>query len=92
MIIPTFTSVEEARAFLAFQIWFVIGFVSQMQSGEAFSVSLLKSVFCMALGPLNVIRILINNIIHKGEINRRNKTCHTANTETEGSRMPSKFI
>jgi hypothetical protein len=67
MIIPTFTSVEEARAFLAFQIWVVIGFVSQMLSGEALSVNPLKSVFYMALGPLNVIRILINNIIHKGK-------------------------
>lgn len=67
MIIPTFASVEGVRAFLAFQIWFVIGFVSQMRSGEAFSVSPLKFVFYMALGPLNVIRILINNIIHKGK-------------------------
>lgn len=67
MIIPTFTSVEEARAFLAFQIWVVIGFVSQMLSGEEPSINLLKSVFYMALGPLNVIRILINNIIHKGK-------------------------
>ena len=67
MIIPTFTSVEEARAFLAFQVWVVIGFVSQMLRGEEPSVNPLKSVFYMALGPLNAIRILINDSIHKGK-------------------------
>lgn len=64
MCIPTFTSIEEARGFLVFQIWCVIGFLSHMFSGDdPFEPPLWKIIFYMALGPLNIIRIMVKKAI-----------------------------
>lgn len=66
--ITTFSSVAEARIVLAYQIWVVTGFLSHMfilDSDDSFDdLPLWKHIFYIALGPLNIIRI-IKRIISK---------------------------
>ena len=69
MIPMIFNSETEARGFLIYQIWTVIGFLSQLlmsdEEDDGTNKALLISILYMALGPLNVIRILIKRIIKK---------------------------
>ena len=59
-------SAADVRIFLVFQIWVVTGFLSHMLNGDdPFEPPLWKSIFYMALGPLNIIRIIIRKIISK---------------------------
>ena len=78
MFIPTFTSEGEACGFLVFQIWCVIGFLSHMFSGDdPFEPPLWKSIFYMALGPLNIIRIMVKKAISaiSNKAISKNKEC-----------------
>ena len=64
----TFNSEAEVRVLLVFQIWCVAGFLSHMLNGDdPFEPPLWKTIFYMALGPLNIIRIIIKRIISKKE-------------------------
>ena len=66
MFIPTFISEGEACGFLVFQIWCVAGFLSHMLNGDdPFEPPLWKIIFYIALGPLNIIRIITKRIISK---------------------------
>ena len=69
MIPMIFNSETEARGFLIYQIWTVTGFLSQLlmsdEEDDGTNKALLVSILYMALGPLNVIRILIKRIISK---------------------------
>lgn len=49
----------EVISLMIFQIWWVIGFISHMFSGEEPNIGIGKALFHMSLGPLNVIRLLI---------------------------------
>ena len=63
---PTFNSEAELRVLLVFQIWCVAGFLSHMLNGDdPFEPPLWKIIFYIALGPLNIIRIIIKRIISK---------------------------
>ena len=77
MCIPTFTSIEEARGFLIFQIWWVIGFLSHMFSGDESTSELPLAIFYMALGPLNIIRIMVKKAISaiSNKAISKNKEC-----------------
>ena len=62
----TFNSEAEFRVLLVFQIWSVVGFLSHMLNGDdPFEPPLWKIIFYIALGPLNIIRIIIKRIISK---------------------------
>ena len=62
----TFNSEAEVRVLLVFQIWCVAGFLSHMLNGDdPFEPPLWKIIFYIALGPLNIIRIIIKRIISK---------------------------
>ena len=62
----TFNSEAEFRVLLVFQIWCVAGFLSHMLHGDdPFEPPLWKIIFYIALGPLNIIRIIIKRIISK---------------------------
>lgn len=64
MFIPAFTSEAEVRVLLVFQIWCVAGFLSYMLNGDdPFEPPLWKTIFYMALGPLNIIRIMVKKAI-----------------------------
>ena len=69
MIPMIFISETEARGFLIYQIWTVTGFLSQLlmsdEEDDGTNKALFISILYMALGPLNVIRILIKRIISK---------------------------
>lgn len=62
----TFNSEAEVRVLLVFQIWCVAGFLSHMLNGDdPFEPPLWKIIFYMALGPLNIIRIIIKKATSK---------------------------
>ena len=69
MIPMIFNSETEARGFLIYQIWIVTGFLSQLlmsdEEDDGTNKALIISILYMALGPLNVIRILIKRILNK---------------------------
>ena len=69
MIPMIFNSETEARGFLIYQIWTVTGFLSQLlmsdEEDDGTNKALFISILYMALGPLNVIRILIKRITNK---------------------------
>ena len=62
---PESLTVTEVRTILLFQIWLVTGFLSQLllDGRSTVNMNTLISVLYMALGPLNVIRIIIKKTI-----------------------------
>ena len=58
----TFNSEAEL---LVFQIWFVVGFLSMLYGDDPFELPLWKIIFYIALGPFNIIKIIIKRIISK---------------------------
>ena len=81
MIPMIFNSETEARGFLIYQIWIVTGFLSQLlisdEEDDGANKALLISILYMALGPLNIIRIMIKRAIRMRVTSKKKKCTYT---------------